>query len=85
MARYHPNIEPSAYQHGAYVGYGGGTTWRITRGGLRSDWVAVPVNGRMDRATLRAPLLRDMSRALAGLVAQQWRASGLPGATATTP
>jgi hypothetical protein len=64
MARHHHNIEPSAFKRGAYVGYGGGTTWRITKGGLSGDWVAVPVAGHMDRITLRAPLLREMPVAL---------------------
>ena len=66
---YH-NIEKSAFKPGAYVGYGGGTTWRIAKWTLsRStfEWIAAPINGNTHRDAIRAPRLCDMSAKLAAL------------------
>jgi hypothetical protein len=35
-----PNIEPSAFTYGAYVGYAAGAVWTITKG--TREWVAIP-------------------------------------------
>jgi hypothetical protein len=51
------NIEKSAFRPGQYVGYGGGTVWRISRHG-RDYWAAI-AQGRPDVFSART--LRDIS------------------------
>lgn len=61
------NIEKSSFRRGAYVGYGGGAVWHITRNGRQ--WRAAPIN--WIRETTLAPFsmrtLRDISAELAAL------------------
>lgn len=38
------NIEKSAFRRGAYVGYGGGTVWHITKSKSSfGTWMAAPI------------------------------------------
>ena len=41
----YPNIEKSAFKRGAYVGYGGGLVWHITKSNSSyGSWAASPIN-----------------------------------------
>jgi hypothetical protein len=57
------NIEKSAFRPGQYVGYGGGTVWRISRHG-RDYWAAI-AQGRPDVFSART--LRDISAKLSAM------------------
>lgn len=67
---YLPNIEPSAFTSGAYVGYAAGAVWTITRG--TREWVAIPRQsdapaGVRDQR-LRRPTLSLLSVALENVI-----------------
>ena len=55
------NIERSAFRHCAYVGYGGGMVWYITRAGRA--WRATTASWTNPRE-FTAPRLRDVSARL---------------------
>ena len=66
-----PNIEPSGFTRGAYVGYGGGRVWLIQKtNSSYGNWTASPrVIAENDRLypTLYAFRLADMSAQLEAL------------------
>jgi hypothetical protein len=53
------NIEKSAFRRGQYVGYGGGTAWRISKG---DQWRAAPLH--LPLPMLYGRTLRDISAQL---------------------
>jgi hypothetical protein len=62
------NVEKSAFRKGEYVGYGGGTVWRITKStGSRGRWFARnnSADVRLAATFLEAWTLPEMSDKLA--------------------
>lgn len=66
---YLPNIEPSGFHRGEYVGYREGRVFRIKRGGVRGNlWVAMETQGGHITGAdfIFARTLKAMSDKLAG-------------------
>ena len=76
MKNYH-NIEKSAFKPGAYVGYGGGLVWHITKtNSTFGNWIARPLlwitqdttaHEKYKNRDVYAMRLADMSEKLAAL------------------
>lgn len=64
---YH-NIEKHPFGASRYIGYGGGTVWRIYKAGERLGWRTYDRDGQ--RLGLRGRTLRDISAALEALDAK---------------
>lgn len=58
------NIEKSGFHRGEYVGYGGGTVWRVYRH-AKTVWYAVPRDNFLSR--ISASTLAGLSTKLEGL------------------
>jgi len=56
-----PNIEKSGFHCGEYVGYGGGTVWRIHKAG-KTSWCAIPRSEYLQ--VLHASTLAELSTQL---------------------
>ena len=75
-----PNIEPSGFTHGAYVGYAAGTVWSITKSSSSyGRWLAIPRlrgSAELDARRLYAFTLTDMSAQLAALQVPGYMSAG---------